>query len=132
MPFLPSSSLLRASFVRSSRRYAGLPRRFATGGGLKTELQGVQDNAFNRERAAVKAHAAATSGESVASSGGDSALILALQICGGNSRSSEFVVRCGIMPTQAETGCHEDRSAPTSWSAVPEGVPQLQLKSEHS
>jgi cytochrome c oxidase subunit 6a len=34
-------------------------RRFAS---EKTELRGVADNAFNRERAAVKAHAAATSG----------------------------------------------------------------------
>lgn len=34
-------------------------RRFASD---KTELTGVADNAFNRERAAVKAHAAATSG----------------------------------------------------------------------
>lgn len=34
-------------------------RRFAS---EKTALTGAADNAFNRERAAVKAHAAATSG----------------------------------------------------------------------
>lgn len=31
---------------------------------VKTEFQGAQDNAFNRERAAVKQHAAETSGMS--------------------------------------------------------------------
>ena len=45
---------LRSPVLRST-----LQRRFAS---EKTELRGVADNAFNRERAAVKSHAAATSG----------------------------------------------------------------------
>lgn len=45
---------LRSPAIRST-----FYRRFAS---EKTELRGVADNAFNRERAAVKAHAAATSG----------------------------------------------------------------------
>ena len=45
---------LRTQALRST-----FQRRFAS---EKTELRGVADNAFNRERAAVKAHAAATSG----------------------------------------------------------------------
>lgn len=43
------------------RRQAGLPtRRWASSEG--SGLQGAADNAFNRERQAVKDHAAATSG----------------------------------------------------------------------
>jgi hypothetical protein len=53
-------------FLRASPRYAGqlrspLQRRFAS---HEPNLHGLQDNAFNRERAAVKAHATATSGSS--------------------------------------------------------------------
>lgn len=40
----------------------GVQRRFASGH-EGPQLTGPMDNAFNRERAAVKAHAAATSGE---------------------------------------------------------------------
>ena len=38
----------------------GVQRRWASQG--QPEFEGAADNAFNRERAAVKAHAAATSG----------------------------------------------------------------------
>ena len=53
-------------FLRASQRYVGqlrspLQRRFAS---HQPELHGLQDNAFNRERAAVKAHATASSGSS--------------------------------------------------------------------
>ncbi|KAH0565517.1 hypothetical protein GP486_001091 [Trichoglossum hirsutum] len=51
------------AFLRVSQRYTGqlrspLQRRFAS---HEPDLHGLQDNAFNRERAAVKAHATATS-----------------------------------------------------------------------
>ena len=50
--------------LRYGRGGSKLQRRFASGG--KTELpEGLPDNEFNRERAAVKAHAAATSGMTV-------------------------------------------------------------------
>ena len=45
--------------TRSPALRSTLHRRFASD---KTELRGAADNAFNRERAAAKAHAAATSG----------------------------------------------------------------------
>jgi hypothetical protein len=45
--------------LRSPAFRSTFQRRFAS---EKTEMRGVADNAFNRERAAVKAHAAATSG----------------------------------------------------------------------
>lgn len=47
--------------LRSTPARSAVQRRFASTEG-KT-LKGVPDNAFNRERANVKAHAAATSGE---------------------------------------------------------------------
>jgi cytochrome c oxidase subunit 6a len=54
---------LRSSHIRST-----LQRRFESTASKLPEpgqkLVGPQDNAFNRERAAVKAHAAATSGMS--------------------------------------------------------------------
>ncbi|EHK96015.1 putative Cytochrome c oxidase subunit 6A, mitochondrial [Glarea lozoyensis 74030] len=56
--------------IRTSQRFAAnlrspsvrtpFQRRFASHG--ESTLKGVEDNAFNREREAVKAHAAATSG----------------------------------------------------------------------
>ena len=48
--------------TRSPALRSTFQRRFASD---KTELVGVADNAFNRERAAAKAHAAATSGTSL-------------------------------------------------------------------
>jgi hypothetical protein len=60
---------LRASRqARSPTVRSGLQRRLASDHATPAEggkhLTGNADNAFNRERAAVKAHAAATSGES--------------------------------------------------------------------
>lgn len=59
----------RQALLGASRRAAartpgqslrnGLQRRWASEG---PQFEGAADNAFNRERAAVKAHAAATSG----------------------------------------------------------------------
>jgi cytochrome c oxidase subunit 6a len=46
--------------IRTPALRSTLQRRFAS---HEIELKGAADNAFNRERAAVKAHAAATSGE---------------------------------------------------------------------
>lgn len=58
---------LRASRqARSQTSRSGLQRRLASDHATPAEggkLTGNADNAFNRERAAVKAHAAATSGE---------------------------------------------------------------------
>lgn len=59
---------MRAFAPRQTLR-SSLQQRFAsthptTPGQAGSKLVGAQDNAFNRERAAVKAHAAATSGES--------------------------------------------------------------------
>lgn len=45
--------------LRSPAFRSTFQRRFAS---EQTELKGVADNAFNRERAAAKSHAAATSG----------------------------------------------------------------------
>lgn len=62
----PQRSLLRASQrashqLRTPAVRSNLQRRFASTEPVK--LTGPQDNAFNRERQAVKQHAAATSGE---------------------------------------------------------------------
>ena len=53
---LRAGQQIRSPVIRSASQ-----RRFASTEG---KLTGAADNAFNRERAAVKAHAAATSGES--------------------------------------------------------------------
>ena len=50
---------------RTSTLRVSLQRRLAHSDGVRTDvppLTGAADNAFNRERQAVKAHAAATSG----------------------------------------------------------------------
>ncbi|WEW57502.1 Cytochrome c oxidase subunit 6A [Emydomyces testavorans] len=54
----PQRSLVRTSKQFSYRLNASLRRRFVSTDG---KLSGLPDNKFNRERAAVKAHAAATS-----------------------------------------------------------------------
>jgi len=57
--------LAQRALIRSTRR---LPRQFLpkrSYASHETNLHGAQDNAFNRERAAVKAHAAQTSGNSI-------------------------------------------------------------------
>ena len=65
----PSQSLLRSpqrmvlQIRSSSANRSLLQRRFAHIEG--PQLTGAADNAFNRERQAVKAHAAATSGETL-------------------------------------------------------------------
>lgn len=51
----------RACFSRSTLRRAEVPQH---NGQSVEKLEGVYDNAFNRERLAVKEHAAATAGES--------------------------------------------------------------------
>lgn len=54
--------LAHRALIRSARR---LPRQLPTKRGYASQdanLHGVQDNAFNRERAAVKHHAEQTSG----------------------------------------------------------------------
>lgn len=51
-----------APAFRSATIRQPVSRRFVGGIGEKG-LEGAADNAFNRERAAVKEHAAATSGE---------------------------------------------------------------------
>ena len=51
-----AAAQLRSPVVRSA-----FQRRFASTG--SSGLHGAEDNAFNRERLAVKQHAAATSGE---------------------------------------------------------------------
>ena len=55
---------LRAPTLRTTfqRRFASTSEKLPATG---SKLTGAADNAFNRERAAVKAHAAATSGELV-------------------------------------------------------------------
>ena len=63
---LPQRSMLRASQrfgaqLRSPAIRTPLTRRFASSA-ENSGLQGAEENAFNRERAAVKAHAAGTSG----------------------------------------------------------------------
>lgn len=63
---LPQRSLIRASQrigipARNPATRSNLQRRFATT--QEPVLSGPADNAFNRERQAVKAHAAATSGK---------------------------------------------------------------------
>lgn len=57
------SQQLRSSRLRSTiqRRFESTAEKLPRPG---QKLVGPQDNAFNRERAAVKAHAAATSGMS--------------------------------------------------------------------
>jgi cytochrome c oxidase subunit 6a len=50
-----------ASQLRSPAIRSAFQRRFASTG--SSGLHGAEDNAFNRERLAVKEHAAATSGE---------------------------------------------------------------------
>lgn len=55
----------QASVLRSFARRQPQLRNASTKdmpGAIGTKLTGAADNAFNRERAAVKAHAAATSG----------------------------------------------------------------------
>ena len=64
---IPQRTILRASEragqpLRSPVLRSTIQRRFASGEGVK--LTGPADNAFNRERQAVKQHAAATSGAS--------------------------------------------------------------------
>ena len=63
---LSQRGLLRSSQrfispIRSSTIRAPLQRRFA--GSQPSHFTGAEDNAFNREREAVKEHAAATSGK---------------------------------------------------------------------
>ena len=70
---LSLTMLPRRLFLRASQRISiqacnpvvrfNVQRRFATTG--EAPLTGTADNAFNRERQAVKAHAAATSGKRV-------------------------------------------------------------------
>lgn len=55
------ASQLRSPILRQLRAVPA--RRAAHGAAGESGLSGAADNAFNRERAAVKAHAAATSGE---------------------------------------------------------------------
>ena len=62
---LPRPSNLRASLLLTRQSPGlllrnGLQRRFASSGPPK--LEGPMDNAFNRERLAVKAHAAESAG----------------------------------------------------------------------
>ncbi|MCJ1366113.1 Cytochrome c oxidase subunit 6A, mitochondrial [Acarospora aff. strigata] len=66
---IPQRTILRASEragqpLRSPVLRSTIQRRFASGEGVK--LTGPADNAFNRERQAVKQHAAATSGAPLA------------------------------------------------------------------
>ena len=63
----PQRSLLRATqrvdaLTRTPAIRANIQRRLASSN--TPPLTGAADNAFNRERQAVKAHAAATSGQS--------------------------------------------------------------------
>ena len=68
---LSPRSLVRAPHSIGLRRRTPIlclsfPRRFAHSDVVRTDvppLTGAADNAFNRERQAVKAHAAATSGK---------------------------------------------------------------------
>jgi len=55
---LPQRLFLRAQRAGIARAPLRRPYSQSTGG-----FQGAQDNAFNRERAAVKAHAAGSSGK---------------------------------------------------------------------
>lgn len=48
--------------VQPVRSFAQSTRQSAAHSGHETKLEGVYDNAFNRERAAVKQHAADTAG----------------------------------------------------------------------
>ncbi|KAF2089976.1 COX6A-domain-containing protein [Saccharata proteae CBS 121410] len=57
---LRSAQLLRSSAARSTPRFA-TRRAYSTQGAGESGFQGAADNAFNRERAATKAHAAETS-----------------------------------------------------------------------
>jgi hypothetical protein len=68
---LAQQSSLRSSTFRPALRNTLQKRHASTPSGVPappgqgaSKMLGAQDNAFNRERAAVKAHAAATSGAS--------------------------------------------------------------------
>ena len=82
------SPILRRAFQQRIRGYAtASPTTVSPGSGVKmagrqVKLEGVADNAFNRERAAVKAHAQATSGEWASMT--PSSLVEGLLICGAD------------------------------------------------
>lgn len=81
------SQQLRSPVLRRT-----VQRRFESSHSLPQpgdKLVGARDNAFNRERAAVKAHAAATSGKLLALLQlAISEMLTRLQIYGGDCRSS--------------------------------------------
>jgi hypothetical protein len=60
---LQSAARRGVSSARAPALRSGIRRRFASAAEEQPKLSGAKDNAFNRERAAVKAHAAATSGQ---------------------------------------------------------------------
>lgn len=61
--FAPRVGLTASRMLsRPAPRFVQPLRRYATEGEAERQLSGAADNAFNRERLAVKAHAAATSG----------------------------------------------------------------------
>lgn len=57
---LTAARILARSTIRSLPRQP--VRKYATHSEMETQLSGPQDNAFNRERLAVKRHAEETSG----------------------------------------------------------------------